>query len=66
MFLNARELERISIQIGIPKFYANVVRKACRGDLISYHGLNVKDITKEEYEQYKMINNEVVLKKEMN
>jgi very-short-patch-repair endonuclease len=66
VFLNARELERISIQIGIPKFYANVVRKACRGDLISYHGLNFKDITKEEYEQYKMINNEVVLKKEMN
>ena len=60
VFSNAYELEELSIKNGGPKFRAIAVNRVCRGELLSYRGIKFEYITEEEYQQYKMINNEVV------
>ena len=59
-FFNAKECAQIlSNETGI-RFTAKAVSNCAYGYNKTYHNLNFKHITKEEYLQYKMINNEVV------
>lgn len=66
VFLNSRDIENTSLQILGVQCTENGVRGVCRGDHKTHKGFEFKDITKEEYERYKMIinNNEVVFNKE--
>ena len=63
VFRNANELEELSNLLYGVHFQRHNIWAVCRGVMGSYCGLTFRYITKEEYEQHKMINNnEVVLK----
>ena len=59
VFRHVHQLCNKSVEMFGVEFHAPSVR-ACYDKKETYKGFNIKRITKEEYEQYKMINNEVV------
>ena len=61
-FKNISELLKMSTLYYGRQFSRSCVLQTCKNQQSSHHGFNIRYITKEEYEQCKMINNEVVLK----
>ena len=60
-FKNADELSRVSVKCFGVQFNKHSLYAVCSGYSNSYYGFKFKYITKEEYLQYKMINNDEVV-----
>ena len=62
-FKDISELIKLSVRYFGKQFNRTGILNTCKNKQLTHHGFYIKYITKEEYEQYKMINNnEVVLK----
>lgn len=65
VFSCAKEVEELSMKLFGVQCTRKGVQAVCNDEVSSHRGLNFKYITREEYKQYKMINNiEVVLKED--
>ena len=58
VFLNARDIERLSIKIGAPKFFYRSIQKVCLGHLSSYRGVVFKYVDFDFYESFQNTKNQ--------